>query len=281
MRKNVALLFVLILIGSNLLTIECVSGADKPSVPEFTLRYVDNSHDILPSYSLDPYTGKSVIVEDGYHVQNKTMELIIKNQPFTPYIDADNHSLNLYYSIQMKGHFGGSWFYLDGGYYGTDIHYIGADLDSEYTMLTYGLAGNNGTMGLRQLDISPDGQTDFKVQAFIGYNTKVSDGWTMLGEVYHYVFTGQSSDWSNTQTITIGDNSSTVTSSTSPLPSSSAPILSGSPTQNPTATPIQPISGNPVFFGLDWIEVALVVLLAVIVMLLVFVVVYLRKRAVR
>jgi hypothetical protein len=197
----------------------------KPSVPEFTLKYIDKSYDIPPTYDIDPYTGKNVMTQAGYHVQNKTIELAIKNQLFTPYKDADGNSIRLYYSIRKKGHFGDSWGYLDTGYYGLDNHYVDADLDSDYTILTYGLVGNNGTLSLLNLDISPGGQVDFQVQAFIGYNTRIHEYWTPLGEVYHYVFTGETSDWSNTQTITI--------------PESQTPTSSPTPTSTPYQEPQQ------------------------------------------
>ncbi len=65
-----------------------------------------------------------------------------------------------------------------------------------------------------------------------------------------------------------------------PLPSSyPTPNASGATSQNPV-TPNQPISGESILFGLDWVEVAIAVLLAVIAVLLVVVVVFLRRRSV-
>ncbi|MCL5876643.1 MAG: right-handed parallel beta-helix repeat-containing protein [Candidatus Bathyarchaeota archaeon] len=69
----------------------------------------------------------------------------------------------------------------------------------------------------------------------------------------------------------------TATPSNAPTPT---PDTSITPSQNPTATPIQPNTGTSVLFGLDWVGIAIVALLAAIVVLLVFVVVYLRKRSV-
>jgi parallel beta-helix repeat protein len=51
--------------------------------------------------------------------------------------------------------------------------------------------------------------------------------------------------------------------------------------QNPTATLSQPVSGDSDLFGLDLIDIAMLVLLGVIVVLLVFVVIYLRKRSLK
>ena len=219
----IALLLLTLATAVHFGAVQAESSIPKPSVPEFTVKYVDSSYDVPPIYEIDQYTGKNVMTQAGYHVQNKTIELAIKNQLFTPYEDANGNSIRLYYNIGKKGHFGDSWGYLDTGYYGLDNHYVGANLDSDYTVLTYGLVGNNGTLSLLNLDISSGDQVDFRVQAFIGYNTRIHEYWTPLGEVYHYVFTGETSDWSNTQTLTISENQ-TPTSSPSPTPYSATPL---------------------------------------------------------
>jgi hypothetical protein len=54
-----------------------------------------------------------------------------------------------------------------------------------------------------------------------------------------------------------------------------------SPSQNPSVTPYQPISGNLGLFGVGLWQVVVVVLLGIIAVLLVFVVVFLRRRALR
>jgi hypothetical protein len=59
------------------------------------------------------------------------------------------------------------------------------------------------------------------------------------------------------------------------------PDSSISPSQNPTATPNQSSSGTTVLLGLDWAEIAIIALLSFIAVLLVFVVVFLRKRNVK
>jgi hypothetical protein len=194
-------------------TVQAESSIPKPSVPEFTVRYVDNSYYVPPRYDIDPYTGKNVIVEAGYYVQNKTIEVRIKNQPFNPYEDENGNYIRLYYSIRMKGHFGNSWWYPDHGSSrkvdsaGASVNYVGAYPDSENTVIEYGLVGNNGTTSLLNLDISAGGQADFQVEAFTGYSTAVEvppDGtpWG-IHPTYYYIFTGETSDWSETKTITI------------------------------------------------------------------------------
>jgi parallel beta-helix repeat protein len=76
-------------------------------------------------------------------------------------------------------------------------------------------------------------------------------------------------------------NAPIPTPNTSPSSSSTpASNPSTSPTQNPTATPNQSGSQNA-FLGLDWVQVATLVLLGVIAVLLVVVVLILHKRSVK
>ena len=72
----------------------------KPSVPEFTVKAVSHPYDVPTTYSTDPYTGET-ITHEGYHVENKSIEVWIKNQPFTPYADADGHEINPGHAIQF------------------------------------------------------------------------------------------------------------------------------------------------------------------------------------
>ena len=97
MRKIATLLVVLILTVSSLIMAKpACASTPKPSVPEFTLKYVDHSYDVPPTYSTDPYTGKTVMTQAGYHVENKSIEVTIKNQPFTNYKDASGNNVMLF-----------------------------------------------------------------------------------------------------------------------------------------------------------------------------------------
>lgn len=78
----------------------------KPSVPEFTLKYVRASYSVT---TIDPYTGASTIQQKDI----STIEITIKNQPFTYFFNNTNYYL--YYNIAYKGHFEkGNW---------TDLYY--------------------------------------------------------------------------------------------------------------------------------------------------------------
>lgn len=60
-----------------------------PSVPEFTVKFVNASYEVPTSYSTDPYTGQNV-THSSYFVENSSIELTITNQPFVSFIDNIN-----------------------------------------------------------------------------------------------------------------------------------------------------------------------------------------------
>lgn len=164
----------------------------KPSVPEFTWEFVDYSYDTPPTYEIDPYTGESVMTEPSYHIDNRSIVVTIKNQLFTPYRYANGTYTRLYYGIRIKGHYENEWSYApDPHYYG----YYNAS-DSGYTVIAIRLA-SYGAGG-----VSSGGKVDFQVEALIGYDNRIPT-MTPWGESCYYEFTGETSGWSSTQTITI------------------------------------------------------------------------------
>ena len=130
-----------------------LSRQTKPSVPEFTLKFIDNSYTVptTTTTTTDPYTGKqAVTTQTGYYIQNASLQISIKNQT----IDSSD----LYFDVRMRGNFSEVW---------DDIAHVEANPYFEYTVLTYGLEGNNasGNFG-GHLKISPfGGIADFQVQA--------------------------------------------------------------------------------------------------------------------
>lgn len=170
----------------------------KPSVPEFTMKLVDNSYDVplTYTYEIDPFTGEEVqISSGGYHVENKSLVFTIKNQQFTPCTVKDGNVTNLHYKIRVKGHFAEDW---------TELGYIDST-DAETTIKAYALGENSDIYMLR--GVTSGGQVDFQVQALIGYAYEVYDYDTHSGLFYLYFpgetcFTGETSGWSSTQTLT-------------------------------------------------------------------------------
>jgi hypothetical protein len=162
-----------------------------PSVPEFTLR-------LIPSF---PEENKT------------TIELTIKNQPF----DKDNiYHYSLVYSVRIRTN-NENWTDL----YDAEDGYPHQS-DTDYTVLSY-VSGEIAYYPPADYPLAPSkkvgilpsyGQVDFQVQAMIGYRTR---SWEFIGgQMLPYVFEGEKSGWSNTQTITIPDSS---VPSPSPTPS--------------------------------------------------------------
>jgi len=186
----------------------------KPSMPEFTVQLVDRSYNEPPAYQTDPYTGETKLIWAGGHVDNKTLDFTIKNQPFTRYKDANGNDVELYYKIQHKGYFE-DW--SDSPSFNIDIV---RPSSSEDTFASFTISKFSGW------DISPNGTVDIRVKAITGYYS-VDNSYPWPGR--SFLNTVSESDWSNTQTISISDGSVSV--STSPDPAQS---------QTPTPTPSVP-----------------------------------------
>jgi hypothetical protein len=242
----------------------------KPSVPEFTVALVSYPYEVAETTQIDPYTG-AVSTYPSYVAENRSIEITIKNQPFTSTQMADGNWSRLYYNIRFKGHFYvGDWSYYpvhpnsvgDGGY-------ITAS-NSDYTIISL--------PKYLSLEGQPNGsQIDFQVQALIGYDEAIYRIAGNTGELalFGMYFTGEASNWSNTQTITLGDSSSTTTYSSSPLPSS--PTSTTSSSQNPTVTPTTQSGDNWTLPQLDLTVLGFAALGVVVVVLLVFLIL-LRRR---
>ena len=216
LTKTLPLLLIALLAASSLTIIKpALSQAmSKPSVPEFTVRYVDNSYDVPPTYGIDQYTGKNVTVQASYHVDNRSVEFTIKNQQFTPYTDSNGNNIKLFHNFRWKGNYGDIWTYypLDsngrsvfhyGTFYNPEYPTAYAASNSSYTVLSL----SSGLLGPGYGQTLPEGvQVNFQVQALVGYFDVNKNG--------YFILTGETSDWSNTQTVTIGQTST----STSPSP---------------------------------------------------------------
>jgi hypothetical protein len=170
------------------------ASKSKLAVPEFTLKYVDNSYDVPSSTTTEtnPYTGdKTVTTEPGYHVENGTIEVIIKNQEFTPYPIDSQHTISLFYYVSYKGHYAEDWDYYPPSTYGREYSAIFIrQSTSDYTVV--------------QFRAPSEGEMDFRVQAQIGYYTSTTEFIAVPGAPFTtYTFNGEVSGWSSTQTITI------------------------------------------------------------------------------
>jgi len=181
----------------------------KPSVPEFTVKFIDSSYTTPTTYSIDPYTGQNV-THHGSYVANKTIEVTIRNQPFVRYFDTSSGwNISLYYNVRVKGHYEVNWTDL---YLREDMPYLSENVPpksaSEYTVLSYHsyqpISENTYMTGGKMLDLPPGSQVDFQLQALAGYIHRVwNPNATNQLDMYPYVFAGEESGWSNTKTLTI------------------------------------------------------------------------------
>ncbi len=177
-------------------------GVTTPSVPSFGVMYEPHTYYVSPTYGVDPSTGKAVITHEGYYEEYKEVWVSISNQPFEPYNDSKGNHIELFYDVRWKAQSTNAWEGLPGNIRFTQT------TDFYLTGIVFGFRGYNGSDGyMALLDYVPGTQIDFQVKASIGYYTKDN------------VFVGQTSGWSNTQTLTIPDSSATTTSPSNPTPS--------------------------------------------------------------
>jgi hypothetical protein len=191
----------------------------KPSVPEFTLQYVDYSYDVPPTTTstTDPYTGKTTTTTiPGYHVENKTIQATINNN-----IGAS------YYNFRYKGSYTDKW-----NYYPFDPDSLfGYNLPDAF-YVPYKASTSSYTVAALPSyffkDVPEGGQIDVQVQALFGdFDAEPFGHLFPLEPTYDFYFEGTTSDWSETQTITFGE-------SQTPTPS---PAATPTPTSPPATTP--------------------------------------------
>jgi hypothetical protein len=208
------------------------SGIPKPSVPEFTLKIVDTSYDVAPYTHTDPYSGESW-TEPGYHVKSRDVQITIKNQPFSAYTDESGNYIGLFYKVSYKGHYEDTWRYWPEDTYGyEDFSNLYAASGSDYTTISISL--------FNWPEIGTGDKMDYRLEARIGYYSYDQSGpFTAL----------ETSGWSDTQTITIGEaQAPTPSPATTPTP---APTPTPTPTPTPSEEPqqteqIEPIVGSAI-----------------------------------
>jgi hypothetical protein len=254
--NGVSLLFVVIFAVSSLMMAESAFAQSIPSVPEFISAVLsDHSYDVPPTYGIDQYTGKTVVKQEGYHVDNKSVEFTIRNQPFTPYTDSNGNHIGKYYNFRSKGVYGTEWSYYPFAPSGTTTRRYGGFGNPNNVETPELLSASNSeftTISVEQYylvmgNISVGGQVEFQVQALVGY--MYADDYMLAGHVY--VFRGVTSDWSNSRIVTYGQ---------APNPTSTPSNFTYAST-NPSPTPIIPelslLVVVPLIVGMFFIAVVL------------------------
>ena len=206
----------------------------KPSVPEFTVKFVNASYSVTTT---NPYTGLS----ETKLINNNSIEVTIKNQPF------DYPGYQIYYNIRVKPHFADNWTEIypirntTSSYNGDGTFsfalYINPDSPpqskSSHTIVTFpvvptevylatgydiqryysGAEGQEGCYFAFLSAIPAGGQIDFQVEALVGHD---SQRWVIqhpLFPTYGGYFAPAvaydgASDWSETKTVTVSTSSS-------------------------------------------------------------------------
>jgi len=235
----------------------------KPSIPEFTIKYVDKSFDIAPTTTIDPYNGQTITVP-GSHVEASAIEIRIKNEEFSSFTtDSGNHKIDYCYNIRWKGHFEEKWNSAFLANYGSG--FFPRSTGTETVFLTDGVY----TCGFHIPDLNdfePGDQIDFQVEAMIGY---VVDPGPFESEIFKVQLSG----WSSTQTIEVPAVLS------SPVPTSAVtPTGTVSPSTTLITTSSATSPSNPTESISGWLQIGSVAALgAVVVLLFVLVVLLLRK----
>ncbi len=230
--KCSTLVLILLFAAITIATAQAASAAlPKPSAPEFTAKFVDRSYDVPETSAVNQYTGQTEVTP-AHRVQNYIIELTIKNQHITGGSDAEFH-----YDVNVKGHFAQNW----------TIMYPIAEgpkpSASDYTTITYELVSSpsqpeqgfelrssfDDPVGSNAITQIPgNSQLDFQVRAFYGaMHRGVNPDATDPLSMYPWVFDGEISDWSTTQTVTLPPLDSEA-----PVPTASNPFYAPSVSGN-------------------------------------------------
>jgi hypothetical protein len=251
--KYLVTLLVSVLVVSSIMVTELASAQAKPSVPTFSITFTDASY----------YNGSQ-------YLKAGTAEIIINNQPFIPSNDNNGPDIKLYYNLRCKGHDDTRWINYPG------VGYIVAS-NSDKTTIQYNI--NESWASYNYFDkpyIPDDGRLDFQVQAFIGYCYPVISGNIMQQQNFlTYVYYGQTSGWSNTQTITVGQGNTQSTPNPTinpiqPNPTKAIPTQKTAPTQQITEIHL-------IFGELNWEQTAIILLSIAVIGLTVGLLVLYRK----
>jgi len=203
LNRIATLIIIVILAVSSIVMVGAAFAVVQPSVPEFTVKQVDRSYDVpvTTSVSTDPFTGQQITHRSGgNHVENKTIDVTIKNQPFTSTDFGNGTVIQLYYSVRAKGHFG-NWDNpsSSNGYFFRQV--LVSTSDNKVMTLILG-SENDILMGEANVYIPEGGQEDFQVEAEAGYLTPDYGGHIIPFPLSWDFHSFGDSGWSSTQTIT-------------------------------------------------------------------------------
>jgi hypothetical protein len=237
-NKTKAILVVLLLAASSLIAFEFAAAQTaKPSAPEFTVKYIRYVYSANPTLTTAPRSGETYLT-GGYYSSSYKIEIAIKNQP------AADTSKQYFFSVREKSHNGEDWGVITEWIQPAWVHddyantpYPEQDYSSQCTVLSFQTDFFNCSI-------------DFQVQALVGNNSRDDSSNSPYAA---QLFTGEASDWSPTQTLTINNGANaTATPDTLALSSETIP------------TPNQEGSTDPAQLNLDSQRVATIALVVVV-----------------
>jgi len=248
MSKAFTLIIIAVLALSSLVMVGSVLGQSKPrpSAPEFTLKFEPLTYYVPPIYDINPYTGENVTIQEGAHIENDSIVVTIRNQPFS--YSSNGLIYHICYNIRIKPHFAENWTEL---YPSTKQPNSPYDWDNEswsysmylfpkyqlqsnsnYTVLSYALEDLLQILWRYPfLDTDSEVQLDFQIETIVGHDSQIWYVEHPLAPEYggHYepaIEFDETSDWSETQTVIIAESQkptpspeTTPTPSPKPLPS--------------------------------------------------------------
>jgi hypothetical protein len=246
-KSTIMLAFLLMLIVSIPLALPQPVVVAKPTIPEFTAKYVNNPYERQPTTTTNPYTGEITITDPGGTYDNWTLVVTVKNQKVTSTKDSSGNWIELFYNVGYKGHYEDRWAAYP---LGPENGYVSAS-KSGTTVIELPPYATGGV---------PDGGLfDIKVQALIGTQTQGVGAGGVPGGYIIYVFQGETGDWSNIQTLTLTRSAITPTQ---------PPTASQEPSPQIPTTPLEG-AGNQLdewLFDLDWRVVSAVLFVGVVVL---------------
>jgi len=170
----------------------------------------------IPKPSVPEFTAKLISSPPESQLVNRTIELSIKNQPSISF-----------YNIRMRVN-DGNW-----GLLYPNSNSVPSQSNGEYTILSYSSGYLDVEyqyhLGYKVENLTAGYRIDFQVQAMVGSIQRVLNPNFTHGQydMYPYVFTGETGDWSNIQTITIPPSELFPTPSVPEVPSWTIPLLLG------------------------------------------------------
>jgi hypothetical protein len=112
-----------------------------------------------PVIATNPYTGEVTDSKPGSWMQNGTVEITIRNHPFSPYTDENGNTINTYYCIFYK--------YADFDYMGSGVRGVPLAMyqsDSDYTIIVFKYGEPTATINALGTFLYYAGDVSFRIQ---------------------------------------------------------------------------------------------------------------------